>query len=351
MSAPPLVVGQPAQISRTTWRNLIVPVALAVLAAALTFIALRSERYDSLQATVRVMSIQDPYEWGATTRATVEVRNDSERDIRPRFSVTWLPYPYYWSIISGPPLLKPGQAATYVIEARDSTSAPRHGQAFNIRVNDGRSIAYAISETLKVNAKEITVRNPDFAGWSKSDPATGATAPAGWNLYERQGTGDETDIGPADAFGVHAVRLRVAQDGQPDPGGWSHAGLTQEIPFPDKPLEVTVLTFSSYQAEAGGWPLTGFGVEIDDPRNGLAWILFQSTGLGNLEYDLPSGHHILVIDAPTAQWSTQTIDLGAMYRRAGWLPADTLTLKIFVAASSARANTVEGYISRLGLTD
>jgi hypothetical protein len=329
-------------------RNLAAPVAIALLAAMLSILAFRSDRQDSLPAAIRVVSTEDPLQTGSTMRATVEVVNQGSREMRPRFSVTWLPYPYYWTIVKGPAILEAGEQATYVIQAPDATSAPRNGQAFNVRVNDGRSITYAISDAQQVAKGDIVVGNPEMAGWSQSSPSTGLSQPAGWSLYKRPGAGDTARIEPANVFGVAATYFSVTQDGLADEGGWSHAGLTQVIPFPEQPLEITVLSRAPFQTVDGGWPLTGFGLEVDDPRNGLAWILFQPTGNGDQEYDLSSGHHILVMDVPYGTWATRTIDLAAMYERVGWAPAGDITIKLFAAASSRQANSVEGYIQRIG---
>lgn len=350
MNAPAIVILERTPrgtARRLSIRNVIVPAALLGLALLLTLAALRSEQRDSLPATLAVTSLEDPYGVGATTRATVELRNEGGTEMRPRFSVTWLPYPYYWTILSGPPILEAGATATYVIQSPASTSAPNDGQAFNIRVNDGRSITYSISEQLREDKRSIAVRNPTFGLWSQSDPTTGLDAPAGWNVYRRRGIGDAAALSQADAFGVSAVHLAVGQDGQTDDGAWSHTGLTQEIPFPEGPLAITVLSFAPYRAQPGGWPLTGFGIEVSDPKNGLLWILFQPTGRGNLSYDLPSGHHIEVIDVPLGQWATERIDLEALYQGLRWAPAETVTLKVFAAASSTEAGSVEGYVARI----
>lgn len=204
------------------------------------------------------------------------------------------------------------------------------------------------SPSLFVDDGGKVIRNPTFKLWAR-DPVTGLRAPAGWQLYERRGSGDQTSVEPADVFGVEAVDLHVAQDGKPDPGQWSHTGLVQEIPFPTDAFSVTILSEAPFTTQPGGWPLTAFGFEVSDGKNDLIWILFQPTGNGDREYDLPTGHHIKVFDVPFGQWATRSIDLPAMYRALNRGPVDRVTLKLFIAASSAQSADIGGYIA--GLAD
>jgi hypothetical protein len=128
MSLTPVSAFPAHQTSRRKFprlRDAILPAAIAALAAVLTVAALRPNTGAALPVDLRVVSTSDPYAVGATTQATVALHNRGRADIRPRFSVTWLPYPYYWRIISGPAVLQPGAAATYVVEAPDSTSLRR----------------------------------------------------------------------------------------------------------------------------------------------------------------------------------------------------------------------------------
>jgi len=329
-------------------RDAILPLAIGLLAAVLTIVALRPNTPASLPVDVGIVSTSDTYAVGATTQATIALRNHGQVEVRPRFSVSWLPYPYYWHIVSGPAVLAPDQSATYVVEAPDAASAPPDGTSYTIRVNDAASITYAISSPLFVDNGGKAVRNPTFKLWAR-DPVTGLEAPAGWQSYVRRGSGDQATAQPVDAFGIKALHLHVVQDGQPDPGGWSHTGLTQEIPFPARPFSMTVLSRAPFVAQEGGWPLTAFGFELSDPKNGLIWVLFQQTGAGDLEYDLPSGHHIKVFDVPLGQWATHSIDLPAMYRALHWEPSARVTLKLFIAAASARPADIDGLVS--GIAD
>lgn len=348
MSSIPIAAVEPARKTRTAWpspRNFIVPVVLALLAAGLSYVALHGGAAARLNVDLHVVSTSDPLDLGATTRATIELTNRGESDMRPRFSLTWLPYPYYWHVVEGPPILAAQQHATYVIEAPDAVAAPHDGETFSIKVNDAASITYAISAPIMIAKRDLSVVNPALKMWTQRDVSTGVVSAAGWNLYSRRGDGDATEVVPASAFGVSAVRFRVVQNGQPDPGGWSHTGLTQEIGFPEVPFNVTVLSEAPFEAQDGGWPVNGFGIEISDASNGLIWLLFQPTGNGDREYDLPSGHHIKVFDVPLNTWTKRSIDLPDLYHRLNWAPSKKVTLKLFIAAASSRQQDIQGYIA------
>lgn len=325
-------------------------VAIALVAAVVLLIGLfvmRTRPDDVPSIDARVLATEDPLKIGATTRARVELYNHGAEEIRPRFALTWLPYPQYWKIVSGPAALPAGTREIYEIEAPTSASAPFDGQAFQIKVSDGDSSTFATTAPVEIVPKPLKLLNPDLALWSQRDGADALTSPAGWYPYNRRGEGDQTVIEPLSVFGVDAAHFRVVQDGEPDAGGWSHTGLAQEVPFPRAAFTIRVLSNAPYQANEAGWPLTAFGLEVSDGINGLIWLLFQQTGNGDREYNLPNGQHIHVYDVPNGQWTERNVDLPALYGKLRWKPPDKVTLKLFIAASSASTSDIEGFVDRL----
>lgn len=349
---PPLVrripVASPPHTRRLAVR-LAVPVAVALLAAGLTLVAVGGSSQAQLHVAMNVRTIADPQQIGATTQAQVNLVNQGGTEIRPRFSLSWLPYPYYWRVVSGPPVLAPGQRATYEIEAADSVAAPPDGQAFQIHVNDANSIVSNVSVTLQTAKPDLAVVNPRLRMWTQRDPATGVLSPVGWQLYQHKGAGDIASIQPAPIAGVDATHFHVAQDGESDPDGWAHEGLIQQVPFPQRPFELRAYSDAPYRTNSTGWPLTAFGLEISDPHNGLIWILFQQTGNGDREYDLANGQHIIVYDIPINEWSARTIDLPAIYHKLNWAPPTQLLIDLFMGVASGEQTTLDGYIA--GLND
>lgn len=332
---------------RSRPRGVLLTASVALLAVGLTFVALLGEERGALPLNMTVLVTADPKNLGATTSARVELYNHGEHDITPRFSVSWLPYPYYWRIISGPPILGRGERATYEIAAPDTMAAPHDGDAFQIKVNDADGITYVLSSPIQIAKSQLAIVNPGLGTWTQRDPSTGLLSPAGWQIYQKHGDGDVTSVQSVSVFGVNATHLHVVQDGQPDSDGWAHAGLVQEVPFPEAPFELRVLGRTPYKANDAGWPLAAFGLEVSDASNGLIWFLFMPTGNGDREYDLPTGHHIVVYDVPGGVWTSKTIDLAALYRRLNWSAPKKVNLNLFAAAASGEAGDVEGYVAAI----
>ena len=325
------------------------PLALVALLVGLAIVAVRGESAATLPVDVRVVSTSDPMHLGATTQAVVSLTNNGGNDVRPRFSLSWLPYPYYWHVDSGPPVLQPGQTATYTIEAPQALAAPHDGERFQIRVNDATSITYAISTPITNGRAVLPIVNPNLLMWNQQDPSSGLMSPAGWNIYTHTDDDDLTVIEPSAPLGVPAAHFHVVQSGKPDPGQWTHTGLLQDIPFPTAPLDVRVLSNVPYQAITDGWLVTAFGIEVSVGKRESIWLLFEHTGSGDKEYDLPNGQHIKVYDVPAGQWTNRTIDVAELYRRLNWAPPRRVTLKLFMGASSFTRADIDGYIAGIGL--
>ena len=326
-------------------RNVVAVVILGAILIPLGFLALHRPAPRTLHVDVQVLSTDDPLKIGAATTAYVQVVNREGHEIRPRFAVNWLPNPYYWTVTSGPAALGPGETGTYEIEAPGSVAAPYNGQTFQIGVSDGPSATFATSASIAIDGQAVAIKNPGLGLWSQRDGSDGLAAPAGWYPYRRMGDGDEATIEQVSVYGVDAAHLHILQNGEPDPGGWSHAGLAQEMPFPRKPFDIKIMSRAPYMTTLDGWPLTAFGIEINDGANGLIWVLFQPTGYGDRAFDLPNGQHVEFFDVPPGQWMTRTIDLPGMYARLKWKPTEKITVKLFIAASSGGRADIDGYIA------
>lgn len=335
-------------VSLRTVRLWAVPAAGAVLALMLVAAAARSSYKESLQIDVKVISTADGYDIGAITSAKVELTNHGQGPIRPLFSLVWEPQPARWRIVEGPTELPPGSRAVYRIEAIAAITAPPLGQPFQVRVSNPGSIVYAVSKTVETKKADLLIPNPGLRFWTEQDPVTRLSGPLGWYHYERRGDGDETVVERSAVSGHQAVLFHVLQDGDEDPGSWTHTGIIQSMPFPKGPLAVETFTMTPFKAIAGGWPLNAFGLEVADAENPLLWILLQPTETGALSYDLPSGHHIEVLNVPAGEWTSVEVDLLSLYRQLGWHAPDEVVIKIFAAAASVEPQEVNGYIARIG---
>lgn len=340
-------------VARRRWEHvrrgdvlrLAVPVAALAAVLALVVIGLLGESYATLPVRMSVLSTDDPLQIGAATNIRLQVTNKATHDIHPRFSVSWLPYPFYWDIDSGPATLAAGQTATYEIRAPEAVAAPHDGMKFQVKVNDATSITYAESSPIVRGNTPKEIVNPGLQMWTDHDPVTGLLQPAGWKIYTSRGDGDVTDVGPVADGNAQVTRFHLIQDGKPDPGDYAAAGLTQDVPFPKAPFTIRVNSDVPYRAITDGWLVTAFGLEFSRGDHERIWVLFQHTGIGNREYDLPNGHHIKVYDVPLGQWTDVSVDLQAMYKQLNWRAPDIITMKTFIAASSLQPTEIEGEIA------
>lgn len=329
-------------------------IAVLLLGGVLTLAALHGSYSESLPVSVRVVSVRDDSQVGAITSAVVRLTNHGARTVSPRFALMWKPQPARWRNISGPALLEPGATATYNIVTEDGATSPPLGQSFQVKVNDSGSIVSALSRTVHTEKGTYVLTNPRLVLWSKNDMlltpqyTVNLAGPFGWTQWVRMGPDDQVAIDPVSISGAQAVRFSAVQGGKSDPGGWAYGGLSQQIDFPSVPLAVTTESRADFKMLPGGWPLTAFGVEVSDGVGHVAWLLFQQTGSGDLDYDLPTGQHIHVYDVSPGRWVTTTVDLRQMYSRLGWSLPKKLNLNLFVGASDRQRTSIEGYIAEIG---
>jgi hypothetical protein len=358
MTSPPITASLgrrlrlgPAQLLWRRFRIWVVPVAIAVVALTLVALGIIGQSKATLPVDVEVLSTSDPMQIGATTQVSVQLTNHGGSIVRPRFSLSWLPYPYYWRVSSGPAELRPGATATYLIEAPDSVAAPHDGERFQVKVNDSASITYAISSPITKGTSAIPVVNPGLRMWTQQDPATGLFSPAGWKIYEHTPGNNTATITSATDARSESAYFHVVQNGHGEQDEWTTTGLQQDIIFPSQPLDITVRSRVPYDAIPDGWLVTAFGVEVSYGKQADMWLLFEPTGSGDKDYDLPNGQHIKVYDVPYDQWATRTIDLPAIYRQLNWAPTRYVTLKIFMGVSSYSKADIDGYIGGISLHD
>lgn len=340
------LLGEDARRRLRLWA---VPAAVVVVAVVLVVLGVVGQSAATLPVDVQVVSTGDPLKLGATTQATVRLTNHGDHVVHPRFSVSWLPYPYYWKVNSGPAELAPDETATYEIEAPQSVAAPHDGERFQIKVNDATSITYAISAPITNGHGVLPIVNPALRMWTQQDPSSGLFSPAGWKIYRNTPGDNKATITPATVDGLDAAYFHVVQSGKPDQDEWTHTGLQQDIPFPTEPLDIRVKSRVPYEAITDGWLVTAFGIEVSYGKRESIWLLFEPTGSGDKEYDLPNGQHIKVYDVPFDQWTTRTVDLGALYRQLNWAPRSRVSLKLFMGISSYTQANIDGYIEGIGL--
>lgn len=327
-------------------RKLAVPLATALLVVLLALVVLFGPE-ERLDVSINVISVTDPHEMNVATRVRLEIQNKSRRPLEPAFSVQWSSYPVTWRVRSGPERLGGGESAFYEIEAPSSTAVPPAGVDFVVRVNDSDSIVYAVASPPAAEVETPTLINPRFSLWERNfQNGTVVETPFGWQVYDRLGEDDEGAV--ARLIGSEsAVRLALSQGGAEEALVWAQTGILQSAPFPEGRISLRLKSLTPYETTSGGWPTAAFGVEFSDGTNPLVWVVFQPGDAEAASYELPNGHHIEVVSVPKDEWTTQAVDLPAIYERLGWETQDEVLINLFVAAASDQRRQLTGYFGEV----
>ncbi len=239
------------------------------------------------------------------TRLQVDVTNNGEQPLEPRFAVQHDPgvQALPWQIERGPRQLLPGQSARYTIDARVPVRAfpvERGGQL----VVSAASLDYAQRAVATIPAETSFARpdwivNPRYTVW----PRDGAV-PEGWELSAANGTATARLDHVA---GQTALLLYLVRD-------------SDAVESADLRLSQTIVVPAMFDAWV--YPLLpadtscqqGMGFEFDDG----ALVLRVLVG-GDEPLTRQDGTTACVIlPAPLGRWSRQTIDLPALYARFDW---------------------------------
>ncbi len=190
-----------------------------------------------------------------------------------------------WNIDDGPRALAPGQSATYQLSA---TSEERtffgHEPAQLVVADAGADYSLRGVLTLEADRSFLwptAIPNPSFRFWDKY-----LNEPLFWKLLSGSAAMIEKE-------GREALALS---------GG--RAALDCQIIFPEKPFGIWLYSDNSTAA---------YGLEVDDGGRRL-WLLFSSQA-----YTGPIDDGVIVIGhtIPLGEWTRVTIDLPAVYARAG----------------------------------
>jgi Tfp pilus assembly protein PilF len=244
------------------------------------------------------------------TRVEIELVNQSDQPMTPRFSVQ-REQPYPWLIESGPEVLRPGEDGRYVIQAGYPAVYFPASEGAQIVVSDA-SGNYAMREVVDIPpepslADPDAVLNPTYALWSELGPG-----PVGWNLSsEPEGTGV---VRMEMVDGRHALVLRATE-----PGTLSALRLSQEITFPD-PFYIWVYPTSNIPSHAQD---TGCGLEFYDG------VYTTRVIFGGTQYQVKRDGQVVsvTLPAPATTWSQQRVALNEYYQMLD-LPLPPVTRRV-----------------------
>jgi len=252
--------------------------------------------------------VQRPIETDGTTinRLTVQITNNSDRPLNPRFSVqSWPNQPLFWDSQDGPSALPPGANAFY----RISTNVPgemldlaRGGQ---IIVTDATNDGLRASEVLSGDTAFISMDAVPNGRFEYQDRFTGA--PTLWGLVTVPAlSGGKASLVESDRFG-HALRLTL----QPASSETRAVVMLDTwLTLPEAPLTVWV----NPPLEANRSPDFDlvYGLELLSTfDNQRVWVLFgDNFQMGEIEPGLP----YLMLPAPRDEWSQQSIDVRQIFQ-------------------------------------
>jgi uncharacterized membrane protein len=251
------------------------------------------------------LTIRSPIfmEGGRLSELSVEVKNNSDHSLAPRFAVQssrTVANPIVWAIKDGPLSLIPGQSAVYQIVAVDLVNSTLAHEAGQLVVTDANG-DYALRGVVTIAADRSflwpdAIPNPTYRYWNET-----RTAPIFWGTnFSRPDAGT---IAMARKAGRDALVLTLTSSNEVG----RNVAVYTPIIFPAKPFGVWL-----YQ-ETDKLPYT-YGLEIRDGQRSIVY----SWGEQNYLLSLNSNQYVIQRSIEPGQWRYQTIDLQAAYAQAGW---------------------------------
>ncbi|MFH0848915.1 MAG: hypothetical protein V1857_05385 [archaeon] len=218
------------------------------------------------------------------------------------------------------------------------------------------TLCIAFSFGLAANLYGMTVEPPPLVNakfrYLTRDPATRELKPYGWALDLITGPKDQAYLRRDVVAGELCLGMHVVQDGVDDGHEWATIHVRQDLTGTaaqalfNQPFTIAVFPTFPYVHDSG-YPRNVFGVEIYD-GNHLLWIVFSNT---EERTDQINQHRIIVIRAPSNEWSVQKIDLAAIYRAAGWQPPEKYSFTLLVGATRALKGEFAGFVKEVTSTE
>ncbi|MBN2186887.1 MAG: glycosyltransferase family 39 protein [Dehalococcoidia bacterium] len=184
------------------------------------------------------------------------------------------------------------------------------------------------TEIYLLGAKAEGIFNGDFEHWVRGEEMK---SPLGWDPVLIKGEGDEADMGEAYVGDKKCLRLAIYEDGEQDGElEWTHAGIVQEMPFPEG--QITVGVFPEVNTEILGRTTLGAGIHFMDEDGHSVVIGFSDeTDTEEIFQCEECGLMFVIKPAQLYQWSEQGIDLPAYWSRAGWLQPEKINMLMTIS--------------------
>lgn len=282
---------------------------------------------------------------GKITQMSVNVLNQSDRILSPRFAVQRFPYPNPspWKIDSGPQELFPGESATYRISnTRDELLFHAHEMAQVIVSDSGGDYSLGAVTTVVPDQSFLwpdAIPNPAYEFWDHAE-----NAPVFWSVSASPPESGTVIPVPSD----NRLALKLVLQAKKE--GLNRIDVQNWINIPTTPFGIWL--FWDPRIEDPG--SVAYGLEIDDGKH-LLWFLFGSSDYSEI---LVPEQHIVHQTIPPRTWVFSEIDIPAAYDEAGWEFPDLkqapgyrgldidlrmVNLRLFLAANGPRDSSLEAY--------
>ncbi len=185
--------------------------------------------------------------------------------------------------------------------------------------------------------------NGDFEHWVEEEEMK---IPLGWDPVLIKGEGDEAGMGEAYIADKKCLKLAIYEDGQKDDElEWTHAGIVQEIPFPEG--KITVQVFPEANTSMLGRTTLGAGIHfLDDDGHSVA-IGFSDEVDTESVFECEKCDWMLVVKpARLHRWSEQTIDLSRYWSQADWQQPEKIKMLITISTRYDNPGDYAFYIAR-----
>jgi|GEM_PF-1532964 len=200
------------------------------------------------------------------------------------------------------------------------------------------------TEIYLLGAEAGGIFNGDFAQWVTTDEVS---LPLGWHPITVAGEGDEATIEQTTIAGVKCAGFTIYEDGIEDNRYAIHAGVYQEVPFPESELRVRLFpTVNTVNTER---VVLGAGIHFADEHGHALIIGFSDEVDGEVRFTHQDGNRVLVIrNAQLNQWSEHTIDLASYWEEANWWQPEEVEVYLLISACYLEPGHYALYVAEIG---
>ena len=200
------------------------------------------------------------------------------------------------------------------------------------------------TEIYLLGAEAEGIFNGDLAQWVTTDETS---LPLGWQPITIAGDNDEADIEQANIAGVACAGFTIYEDGiQEDDRESIHAGIYQEIPFPES--ELTVQVFPTANTVGTGSVVLGGGIHFADEHGHALVIGFSDEVDEETTLSYQGGDRVLVTrSAQLNQWSEHTIDLASYWEEANWWQPEEVEIYLLVSTRYSEPGHYALYVAKV----